>query len=395
MRIALFYPWVYLKGGPERTFVALKQRSRHDWTILTTHYDREGTFPELKSMGVVELPGKVSVQRSYGVVLRAAATMAWTRLDLSSYGALVVGCDGLGSLVNFRNRSIPRVCLCFTPLRAVYDEAYRERHLHRHRWIRPFAYVAEQSYRLLDRMAWRHYEQVFPISETVRQRILDGGLAADEIMQIAYPGIDSSSAAVSDRREPFFFLPGRMMWTKNIELAIDAFIAMKSGKENPFRLVIAGMIDRKSEPYVAMLKERSQGREDIEFVGDPSDEQMKDLYERCYATLFTAFNEDWGLTPLEGMMRGKPVIAVGRGGPTETILHEETGLLVDANTSAFESAMRRLVDHPEWVAQMAPRAVERAKEFSWDVFIQTLDDYFDTLERRQEVRKAPVESIQR
>ena len=131
MKIALYYPWIYLKGGPERTILEMRRRSRHEWTIFTSHYDRAGTFPEFAQVGVVELP-RVSVRRRYGTVLRAAARIVTTKLDLTGFDALVICCDGLGSLLNFRNAEKPIACLCFTPLRAVYDEEYRARHLTTH-----------------------------------------------------------------------------------------------------------------------------------------------------------------------------------------------------------------------------------------------------------------------
>ena len=107
MRIALYYPWIYLPGGPERTFVELLARSRHQWTLVTNHYDREASFPELKSRRVVELP-RVSVKRSLGPVARAAARIATQQLPLEDHDALVIGCDGLGDLALLRNSRLPR-----------------------------------------------------------------------------------------------------------------------------------------------------------------------------------------------------------------------------------------------------------------------------------------------
>jgi glycosyltransferase involved in cell wall biosynthesis len=82
---------------------------------------------------------------------------------------------------------------------------------------------------------------------------------------------------------------------------------------------------------------------------------MQDYYERCSAVLFTAFNEDLGLTPMEAMARGKPVIAVNRGGPREVVEHEVTGYLVeaDSDTRRRRGAARR---QPEAAGDGARRA---------------------------------------
>lgn len=378
MKIAIYYPWVYLKGGPERTILEMRRRSRHDWTVFTSHYDRAGTFPEFAQIGVVELP-RVSVRRRYGTVLRAAARIATTKLDLTGYDALVVCCDGLGSLLNFRNATKPIACLCFTPLRAVYDAEYRARHLQTHGSLRPLALALERAWVQLDRRAWKRYAHVFCISATVKERVLRGGLCPESALEVVYPGIDERSIAPSAIHERFFFLPGRMMWTKNIELGITAFLRSESARAHGFRLVIAGMVDEKSQPYFAKLRGLAAGRTEIEFIRDPSDEQMNDLYRRCYATVFTAFNEDWGLTPLEAMAHGKPVIAVNRGGPTETIVPGETGFLVEPDVGAFCAAMNTLIEQPERLAAMGRQAAEHVVRFTWRSFTDRIDAYFDEL----------------
>src|SRR5574337_1488706 len=238
MRIALYHPWIYVRSGLERTILELCRRSRHRWTVFTSHYDREGTFPELKQVGIVELP-RISVRRRYGAVLRAAATIASTRLDLSGQDALGVCCDGLGSLITLRNREVPSVCLCFTPLRAVYDQEYRARHLARLGPVRPLALAFEAGYRAIDRLAWRRYRRVIAISQTVRDRVASGGLYPADRIEIAYAGIAGERIRVCDTLERFFFLPGRITWTKNIELGLRAFQDFRARTGLDFHLVVA------------------------------------------------------------------------------------------------------------------------------------------------------------
>jgi glycosyltransferase involved in cell wall biosynthesis len=385
MKVAIYHPWIYVKSGLERTILELVTRSRHDWTIYTSHFDADRTYPEFKSLGVIEID-RVPVKRNYFSVLKGAWRMASADLGLEADQPLLICCDGLGSLLTFRNRRSPVACLCFTPLRAVYDEEYRKRHLQKYRKLLPMAIMFEQVYRLIDRWAWKRYDHVFCISETVKHRVLRGGLAKSERIEIAYPGIDASRVAASPVRDHFFFLPGRIMWTKNHEIALRGFLEFKRNRNDDFKLIIAGMVDKKSEPYFAKLKEIADGSPDIEFVCDPSDAAMQDMYRRCYAVLFTAFNEDWGLTPIEGMAFGKPTIAVNRGGPTEIVLNGETGLLVSPEPSAFAEGMKKLADHPDLVAKMSEPALERSLRFTWDVFVNQIDDYLDQLALRERPR---------
>lgn len=382
MRVAIYHPWIYVKSGLERTIMEIHRRSHHQWTILTSHYDREGTYPELRNMGIVELP-RVSVRRRYGSVLRAAATIAGTRLDLPDHDALVVCCDGLGSLLNFRNRDIPKVCLCFTPLRAVYDAEYRTRHLARLGARKPLALVFEAGFRTIDRWAWRRYRHVFCISETVKARVLAGGLFPAAGIDIAYAGITGEHIRACETFEPFFFLPGRIVWTKNLELGIQAFQRFRARTGSPFELVIAGMVDEKSRPYLAQLASLAGGDPGIRILRDLDDDAMDDLYARCHAVLFTSFNEDQGLTPLEAAAHGKPAIAVNRGGPTETVQNGETGLLVEPTPESFADAMEALARNPGRARELGRRGVERAHLFTWASFVEKLDGYLDTLDASQ------------
>ncbi len=378
MRVALFYPWIYLKGGPERTFLEIHKRSRHEWRFFTSHYDAEASFPELKACGIRET-SRVSVRRTYGAVLGASARMAATRLDLEGVDALLVGCDGIGTLVTLRNARVPVVNLCFTPLRAVYDEEYRRRHLSRLGAGRVAALAVEAAYRLVDRLLWRRYRGVICISETVRERVVAGGLRARDDMAVMYPGVDGASIVAGERFEPFFLLPGRIMWTKNIELGIAALRRFREATGRDYRLVIAGMVDAKSRGYHERLQALAGPDGAVSFHVAPTDAQMRDYYDRCTAVLFTAFNEDLGLTPMEAMARGKPVVAVNRGGPREVVEHGVTGYLAEPEPGAFADAMAELTAEGDRARRMGRASTERVKRFTWERFVGELDDYLEAV----------------
>jgi len=383
VRIAIYHPWIYVKSGLERTIMEIKQRSRHDIDIFTGFYDAEGTYPELKQMDVQTLK-PVSVERRYGAVIRAGFTIATTKIDQSDFDAIIVSCDGLGSFINFANPELPSLCLCFTPLRAVYDPEYRSRHLLRNPLKRFVQKSIAMVYRHIDKRAWRYYRKVFCISNEVRQRVLRGGLCDPAIIDIAYPGIDSKLRKISDQCEPFFFLPGRIMWTKNIHLAIMAFQQFKQEMKVDFSLKIAGMVDGKSQSYYQQLRALAGDDSSIEFICDPTDSEMRDYYRRCHSVLFTAFNEDLGITPMEAGMFGKPVIAVNRGGPREIVVNEKTGLLVEPEPEAFNAAMQRLVNNPQLAGSMGQANFERSELYTWDKFVIAIDDYLDKLGTEQQ-----------
>ncbi len=373
MRVAIYHPWIYLKSGLERTLLEIARRSRHEVTLYTSHYDRAGTYPELAECRVVQL-GHVSVRRAYAPVLAAGLQMARLRLDPALHDALVVSCDGLGDLLALRNRARPLLALCFTPLRAVYDAQYRERHLERVGWKRPLALGFEAGWRVIDRFCWRRYDHVMAISETVRARIAEGGLRNPAEVELLRPGVDTTHITPGRESDPYFLVAGRVMWTKNIELALEAFALARARLGPQWRLVIAGMVDAKSREYADRLMVRAAAIGAVELVEGPSDTAMRALYARCTAFLFTPFNEDLGITPIEAMAAGKPVIAVNRGGPRETILDGRTGLLVPDTPEAFAASMLRLAEDPALAQRLGEAGPEQAARFGWDIFVRGFDE---------------------
>jgi glycosyltransferase involved in cell wall biosynthesis len=166
------------------------------------------------------------------------------------------------------------------------------------------------------------------------------------------------------------------MWQKNIELAIDAVAALARDGRG-LRLVVAGAVDVKSAEYLAALRDRVSGaglESAVEFIVDPSDEVLVDLYRRCLLLIFTARNEDFGMVPLEAMACGTPVLAVDRGGPRETVLDGRTGWLRPADTQVFADVIGTVLAAPASVYPMRTACVEQAAQFGWATFVSRVDD---------------------
>ena len=379
MKVAVYHPWVYLKGGAERTLLELTRRSQHDWTIFTNHYEPEHTFPEFRDSQLVEL-SRVPVQRTLLGAGRAALQALTQLLPLQGYDALMVSSEGVGNLVTLRTQRIPIFCFCHTPLKIAYDPFTRDR-FYTHQRPGRLMRAAIASYVQVDRFGWRRYERVFANSREVASRLLKAGLVAPERLEVIHPGVDLDQFGPAPETEPFFLLAGRIARVKNLELAVDAFRAFKRKRPHAraFRLVIAGMLDEKSRSYFSEMFERCGRERDVEWVLNPTDQELQDLYGRCTATLFTPLNEDWGIAVLEAMASAKPVIAVRRGGPLESIVDQHTGLLCDADPAAFERAMATLAARPDLAEAMGRRAREHVARFTWTPFVERIDEFVDYL----------------
>ncbi len=378
MRIAIYHPWIYLKGGAERTILELVRHSRHRWTVVTNHFEPYSTFPEFRQLEVIEL-ATVSVKRSLYEVAHAALTLLIQRFDWHQFDALMISSEGLGNLITFHPSLPPVFCYCHTPLKIAHDPITRQQFFAQQRaWnlragIRVFTWI--------DRLAWRRYQHIFCNSRETYQRLLQSHLAPPDKMEVLHPGVDTERLQPTWHSEPYFLLPGRIMWTKNIELGIEAFQRFKRQRPatDPFRLVIAGMLDQKSKPYCKELMRRTRRDAQIEFVISPDDQAMHQLYQNAWGVLNTSLNEDWGLTIIEGMAFGKPVIAVNQGGPTESILHEETGFLCEPEAQSFAERMEHLASDPGRALHMGKLGRQRAAQYDWHAFAQRIDEYIDEL----------------
>jgi glycosyltransferase involved in cell wall biosynthesis len=381
-KVAMYYPWCYLKSGVERVILETIQRSRHRYTLFTNHIDYDQTFSEFRSLADLRVLNPVSVHRSFRQTLRGVWTIATQKLDLTGYDALLVQSEGLGDFISLRNHAIPLLSFCHTPVRPVYDPVYRREWMAKHPSKRLALEAFSAAYRVLNVRVWKRYGRVFANSGEVRSRILQGGLCEPERLEVLNPGVDVDAirpGRVSDR---YFLYAGRIKWTKNVDLALRAFAAFlaRAPEASSWKLIVAGSVDKGGPNQEYFRELQALAGPQVEFRLDPSREELDRIYDRCYALLYTPLNEDWGIVPIEAMAFAKPVLAVNSGGPKETVRDGETGYLLEPTPEAFASRMAALAADPGLAQALGDKGRERAYLYSWNSFVQRLDDYIDSLQ---------------
>ena len=122
----------------------------------------------------------------------------------------------------------------------------------------------------------------------------------------------------------------------------------------------------------------------VRFLGWISDEEKREKYARCTATLFPA-EDDFGIAQLEAMAAGRPVVAYGRGGSAESVRDGVTGVLFGAQTvEAMMDAMRR-VQTQSWDRATI---IAHARRFDAAVFRTRMTDFLvDAWERHSRQRE--------
>jgi glycosyltransferase involved in cell wall biosynthesis len=125
------------------------------------------------------------------------------------------------------------------------------------------------------------------------------------------------------------------------------------------------------------LKKLAEGNKNITFAGPVDDSQLKDLVGNAIATLYIPREEDFGMSPVESMAAGKPVLGVAEGGLLETLVHGETGILVRANPSPEDiiNAVHEL--HPKRALSMRSACEQQAAKFSKDIFLKKMKTLID------------------
>lgn len=157
----------------------------------------------------------------------------------------------------------------------------------------------------------------------------------------------------------------RIISHKRIDMQIAAF------KKLPHeRLIIVGSYEKSNhfQSHAAYIK--SICPENVKILSWVSQEELIVLYANCKGFITTANDEDFGMTPVEAMASGKPVIAPNEGGYKETITDGHTGILIDnIDADKLIEAIDKIGRHPE---KYKDACQKRAKFFDEKVFIEKI-----------------------
>lgn len=348
MRAAIVHYWLLNMRGGEKVVESLC-RILPGADIFTLFYEPARVSPLVRSHRVT--PSYLNPLRAHYRSLLPLMPMALEHFDLRGYDLVISSESGpaKGVLTSSNTRHI---CYCHTPMRYLWElyPAY----LHdwtRSKWKRGFMAPFANYLRLWDFASAARVDEFIANSENVRNRIWK---TYRRESRVVHPPVAVDSFCWKPS-EGYYLMVSELVAYKQIDYAVSYFA--RSGR----KLKIAG-----DGPEYKRLK--TLGGPNLEFCGRVSDSDLHDLYARCRAFVMPG-EEDFGITAVEALASGKPVIALGRGGVLETVPRRdpEASFLYPETT---EAALSAAIDRFEVVeSSIQPGALRGwAAQFSESVF---------------------------
>jgi glycosyltransferase involved in cell wall biosynthesis len=188
----------------------------------------------------------------------------------------------------------------------------------------------------------------------------------DERLRVVAPGVDVERYAPGppvDETPAYALYLGNVMPHKNLGRLVKAFAAVRAHAD--VRLVIRGWGRRRNVERLAALIERLGIGDAVDWAPYADGALLPALYRGARMLLLPSLYEGFGMTALEAMACGTPVITSATSSMPEVV--GDAALLVDpADTGAITDAMSRLFTDDVLAEDLRARGLSRAKLFAWE-----------------------------
>jgi glycosyltransferase involved in cell wall biosynthesis len=319
MRVALVHYWLTGMRGGERVLEAIC-RLFPEADIFTVFYEPDSVSPLLRSRNIQA--SFLNPLRRLRKPLLGLIPLALETFDLRAYDLVISSESGPAKGVLTSSRT-QHVCYCHTPMRYLWELYPEYRKNFGGGPIGRFALSAITHHmRTWDVATSYGVDRFFANSQNVRRRIWK---TYRRKAKVIYPPVDVE-CFYSKPSEDYFLIVSEMVPYKQLDYAVRCFA------QNGRRLKIVG-----SGPEYARL--RRLAKPNIEFCGRVPQQQLFELYAKCAAFLLPG-EEDFGMTMVEALASGKPVIALARGGAVEIVEQGNGVLYAEPTEAALEEALR-------------------------------------------------------
>ena len=349
MRIALVHDWLNNLGGAERVLIEFhKIFPKAPIYVLFSNKKFVREFlpeAEIRTSSLQKIPFITKLYK-YLFFLMPSAIESF---DLSDFD-VVISSSVMFSKGLVLKPKTRHVCNCYSPTRVLWDRNSENENKG------VLAVLSRHLLRIWDRQASDRVDEFVAISKHVQLRIKkyyrrDAKIIYPPTFITPLNGVRAKSVD----NLGYYLIVSRLFAHKNIDIAIDAF--NKLG----YNLVIIG-----DGPVYKNLKSQILNPKQIRMLKFIKDEELPKYYADCKAFIMPQ-EEDFGLTPLEAMSFGKPVLALRKGGALETVIEDITGeFFDDPIPEALADGIRRLNENYH---NYSPLVIQKwAEKFSRERF---------------------------
>ena len=367
MKIALVHDYLKEYGGAERVLEALHEV----WPrapIFTTVYIPSYLGPHRERVAKWDIRPSILQYIPFRAKLlspfRLIAPIIFKLMDFSEYDVVIVSAAGTYTSPNLIKTKPGAVhfCYCHTPPRYLYGypTAAPWNEVRWRRILKIFGQVPMHFLRMIDFAAAQKVDFFIANSQNTARRI-EKFYRREATVIYAPVDVNLEPSTINHRPSNYFLAGGRLARPKRVDLAIEACNQLKLPLK-VFGRAFAG--------YGEELKQMAGPT--VEFLGEVTDEEKAKLLAGCRAYIFPAEEEDFGISPVEAMAAGRPVIALRQGGVLETVVEGKTGDFFDKPT--VESLIKVLKDfNPKKYKAEDCRA--QAKRFSKERFKKEIKEF--------------------
>jgi len=315
MRIAIVHDWLIHPGGAEKVlkeFLYLLQDHEVEIFTLMDYLTDDDRFYYLngRKTNTSFLQNYSFSKKNYRYCLPLFPN-AVEKFNLKDFDVIISSSHSVAKGVKKREGQI-HICYCHTPMRYLWD--LRKEYLDDYnlnsglrRWIINGVLNSIQKWDLNNSKNVDHF---IANSKNIQNRIKQN---YNRESTVIYPPVDNEFYKNSSVQRSYYVTASRMVRYKKINLIVDAFANLPEHK-----LVVIG-----DGPEYENIAARSTPN--IEIIRYETNELLRHYLQHAKAFVF-ASNEDFGITPVEALACGTPVIAYGKGGILETVVENKTGM---------------------------------------------------------------------
>ena len=355
MKIAIFHNFMDNIGGAEIVTLTLARELNAE--IYTTNIDYE----KIKKMGFLNLKIKSIGKIPKNAPLRhQLAFWKFRRLNLKNkYDFYIVSGDwAMSGVVNNK----PNLWYIHSPLNELYEfKDYIKKKL-LSLWKHPIFELWVKINRYLNKKYLKHAQRLVCNSKNTQNRIKKYYKRDAKIIN---PPIETSKHKYHKHKN-YWLSVNRLSIAKQIEIQMKAFSNLPNEK-----LIIVGSYEKGARQFERYKKFIQKIRpKNVEIITWIDNKKLISLYDNCKGFITTAKDEDFGMTPIEAMASGKPVIAPNEGGYKESVIDNKTGLLIDnMDSEKLIQAIKKISKNPE---KYKSACIKQAKNFDVQIFIKKI-----------------------